>query len=143
MSSRVNRALVCIPTYNERDNIEAIARAALAADPRIDILVIDDNSPDGTGRIADELAATDPRAHVLHRPSKQGLGRAYLDGFRWALQRGYPFILEMDADFSHDPKYLPHFLDRAETGGDLVQGSRYLPGGGTVIWGLWRKMARR
>jgi dolichol-phosphate mannosyltransferase len=143
MSSRVNRALVCIPTYNERDNIEPIARAALAADPRIDILVIDDNSPDGTGRIADELAARDPRAHVLHRPSKQGLGRAYLDGFRWALQRGYPFILEMDADFSHDPRYLPHFLDRAEAGVDLVLGSRYVPGGGTVNWGLGRKLVSR
>ncbi len=143
MSSRVNRALVCIPTYNERDNIEAIARAALAADPRIDILVIDDNSPDGTGGIADELAATEPRAQVLHRPSKQGLGRAYLDGFRWALQRSYPFILEMDADFSHDPKYLPRFLDRAEAGVDLVLGSRYVPGGGTVNWGLGRKLVSR
>src|SRR6266849_1417133 len=143
MSVSMNRALVCIPTYNERDNIEAIARAALAADPRIDILVIDDNSPDGTGGIADELAATEPRAQVLHRPSKQGLGRAYLDGFRWALQRSYPFILEMDADFSHDPKYLPRFLDRAEAGVDLVLGSRYVPGGGTVNWGLGRKLVSR
>jgi dolichol-phosphate mannosyltransferase len=143
MSVSMNPALVCIPTYDERDNIEAIARAALAADPRIDILVIDDNSPDGTGRIADQLVATEPRAHVLHRPSKQGLGRAYLDGFRWALQRGYQFVLEMDADFSHDPKYLPQFLDRAEAGADLVLGSRYVQGGGTVNWGRGRKLVSR
>ena len=143
MSVPMNRALVCIPTYNERENIEAIARAALAADPRIDLLIIDDNSPDGTGRIADELAAADPRAHVLHRPHKQGLGRAYLDGFRWALERGYAFILEMDADFSHDPRYLPGFLDRAEAGVDLILGSRYVPGGGTVNWGLGRKLVSR
>jgi dolichol-phosphate mannosyltransferase len=139
----VNPALVCIPTYNERDNIDAIARAALAADPRVDILVIDDNSPDGTGAIADAVAASDPRAHVLHRPAKEGLGRAYLDGFRWALARGYAFILEMDADFSHDPKYLGRFLDRAEAGVELVLGSRYVPGGGTVNWGAARKLVSR
>ena len=143
MRGRVNPALVCIPTYNERDNIEAIARAALAADPRIDVLVIDDNSPDGTGAIADALAAKEPRAHVLHRPAKQGLGRAYLDGFRWALLRSYSFVLEMDADFSHHPKYLPVLLDRAEDGADLVLGSRYVPGGGTVNWGAARKLVSR
>ena len=143
MRGRVNPALVCIPTYNERDNIEAIARAALAADPRIDVLVIDDNSPDGTGAIADALSASDSRAHVLHRPAKQGLGRAYLDGFRWALSRGYSFVLEMDADFSHHPKYLPALLDRAEGGADLVLGSRYIPGGGTVNWGAVRKLVIR
>ena len=139
----MNPALVCIPTYNERDNIESIARAALAADPRVEVLVIDDNSPDGTGAIADALAASDPRAHVLHRPAKQGLGRAYLDGFRWALSRGYSFILEMDADFSHHPKYLPVLLDRAESGADLVLGSRYVEGGGTVNWGAARKLVSR
>ncbi|HKD40123.1 MAG TPA: polyprenol monophosphomannose synthase [Myxococcaceae bacterium] len=136
----MNPALVCIPTFNERDNVEAIARAALDADSRVDVLVIDDNSPDGTGRIADQLAANEPRAHVLHRPNKEGLGRAYLDGFRWALERGYEFILEMDADFSHDPKYLPRFLDQAKAGVDLVLGSRYVAGGGTVNWGRMRKL---
>jgi len=136
----MNPALVCIPTFNERDNVEAIARAALDADSRVDVLVIDDNSPDGTGRIADRLAANEPRAHVLHRPNKEGLGRAYLDGFRWALERGYEFILEMDADFSHDPKYLPRFLDQAKAGVDLVLGSRYVAGGGTVNWGRMRKL---
>ncbi len=139
----MNPALVCIPTYNERDNIEAIARAALAADPRVEVLVVDDNSPDGTGAIADALAASDLRAHVLHRPAKQGLGRAYLDAFRWALSRGYSFILEMDADFSHHPKYLPVLLDRAEGGADLVLGSRYVDGGGTVNWGAVRKLVSR
>ena len=143
MRGRVNPALVCIPTYNERDNIEAIARAALAADPRVDVLVIDDNSPDGTGAIADALAGKEPRAHVLHRPAKQGLGLAYLDGFRWALSRGYSFVLEMDADFSHHPRYLPVLLDRAEDGADLVLGSRYVPGGGTVNWGATRKLVSR
>ena len=136
----MNPALVCIPTFNERDNVEAIARAALEADSQVDVLVIDDNSPDGTGKIADRLAANEPRAHVLHRPKKEGLGRAYLDGFRWALERGYEFILEMDADFSHDPKYLPRFLDQAQAGVDLVLGSRYVAGGGTVNWGRMRKL---
>jgi dolichol-phosphate mannosyltransferase len=136
----MNPALVCIPTFNERDNVEAIARAALEADSQVDVLVIDDNSPDGTGKIADRLAANEPRAHVLHRPKKEGLGRAYLDGFRWALERGYEFILEMDADFSHDPKYLPRFLDQAQAGVDLVLGSRYVAGGGTVNWGRVRKL---
>ena len=136
----MNPALVCIPTFNERDNVEAIARAALEADSQVDVLVIDDNSPDGTGKIADRLAANEPRAHVLHRTNKEGLGRAYLDGFRWALERGYEFILEMDADFSHDPKYLPRFLDQAQAGIDLVLGSRYVAGGGTVNWGRVRKL---
>lgn len=143
MPRRVNPALVCIPTYNERDNLEAIARAALKADPRVDLLVIDDDSPDGTGAIADALAQSDRRAHVLHRPAKEGLGRAYLDGFRWALARPYSFILEMDADFSHDPKYLPALIDRAEAGADLVLGSRYVPGGGTVNWGAVRRWVSR
>ncbi len=143
MSLAMNPAVVCIPTYNERDNIEAIARAALAADGRVDVLVIDDNSPDGTGRVADEIAASEPRMRVLHRPRKEGLGKAYLDGFRWALERGYEFILEMDADFSHDPKYLPRFLHEAQSGADLVLGSRYVDGGGTVNWGVARKIVSR
>ncbi|RKH04643.1 polyprenol monophosphomannose synthase [Corallococcus sp. CA053C] len=139
----MNRALVCIPTYNERENIGPITQAVLAADPRVDILVVDDNSPDGTGQIADELAAKDPRVRVLHREKKEGLGRAYLAAFRWALAEGYTYILEMDADFSHDPRYLPTFLDTAEHGADLVLGSRYVQGGGTVNWGVGRKIISR
>jgi dolichol-phosphate mannosyltransferase len=135
----MNPALVCIPTYNEKDNLEGICRAVLNADSRVDILVIDDNSPDGTGMLADALAAKEPRIQVLHRVAKQGLGRAYLHAFRWALDRPYSYILEMDADFSHDPKYLPKFLDAAEQGADLVLGSRYVPGGGTVNWGAGRR----
>ncbi|MBN8471958.1 polyprenol monophosphomannose synthase [Corallococcus exiguus] len=139
----MNRALVCIPTYNERDNIGPITQAVLAADPRVDILVVDDNSPDGTGQLADELAAKDPRVRVLHREKKEGLGRAYLAAFRWALAEGYTYILEMDADFSHDPRYLPTFMDAAEGGADLVLGSRYVDGGGTVNWGVGRKIISR
>src|SRR6478735_10058829 len=104
-------ALVIIPTYNERDNVAAITAAALAADPRIDVLIADDNSPDGTGQLADELAAKEPRIQVLHRARKEGLGKAYLHAFAWALEHGYQYVLEMDADFSHDPKYLPALLD--------------------------------
>ncbi|RKH64943.1 polyprenol monophosphomannose synthase [Corallococcus interemptor] len=139
----MNRALVCIPTYNERDNIGPITQAVLAADPRVDILVVDDNSPDGTGQLADALAAKNPRVRVLHREKKEGLGRAYLAAFRWALAEGYTYILEMDADFSHDPRYLPTFLDAAEGGADLVLGSRYVEGGGTVNWGVGRKIISR
>ncbi|MBN9686596.1 MULTISPECIES: polyprenol monophosphomannose synthase [unclassified Corallococcus] len=139
----MNRALVCIPTYNERENIGPITQAVLAADPRVDILVVDDNSPDGTGQLADELAAKNPRVRVLHREKKEGLGRAYLAAFRWALAEGYTYILEMDADFSHDPRYLPTFLDAAEGGADLVLGSRYVDGGGTVNWGVGRKIISR
>ncbi|EPX57746.1 Dolichyl-phosphate beta-D-mannosyltransferase [Cystobacter fuscus DSM 2262] len=141
MSRRaMNPALVCIPTYNERDNLEPITRAVLAAEPRVDILVVDDNSPDGTGKLADELAAKEPRIRVLHREKKQGLGRAYLHAFRQALDWGYTYILEMDADFSHDPRYLPTILDTAQAGVDLVLGSRYVHGGGTVNWGVGRQL---
>ncbi|HEX8438512.1 polyprenol monophosphomannose synthase [Archangium sp.] len=139
----MNPALVCIPTYNERDNLEPITRAVLAADPRVDILVVDDNSPDGTGQVADELAAKEPRIRVLHREKKQGLGRAYLHAFRVALDAGYTHIIEMDADFSHDPRYLPTLLDTALGGADLVLGSRYVSGGGTVNWGVGRKIISR
>ncbi|MCG3174084.1 MAG: Undecaprenyl-phosphate mannosyltransferase [Myxococcota bacterium] len=104
----------------------------------VDILVVDDNSPDGTGKIADEMAARDPRIHVLHRTVKDGLGRAYIAGFKWALQRGYGYIFEMDADFSHQPRYLPDFLRGIENA-DLVLGSRNIPGGATENWGLHRK----
>jgi dolichol-phosphate mannosyltransferase len=135
----MNPALVIIPTYNERDNLEPISKAVLAADQRVDILVVDDNSPDGTGDLADQLAKAEPRIRVLHRATKQGLGRASLHANRWALENGYQFVMEMDADFSHDPKYLPRFLDEAEAGADLVLGSRYVEGGGTVNWGPGRR----
>jgi dolichol-phosphate mannosyltransferase len=136
------RALVCLPTYQERENLAPIVEAILAASPALEVLVIDDDSPDGTGRLADELAARDPRVNVLHRKVKEGLGKAYLAGFGWALARDYELVLEMDADFSHDPKYLPALLERAKEA-DLVLGSRYVPGGGTVNWGLGRRLLSR
>jgi len=136
-------ALVCIPTYNERDNLEGIVGAVLAADSRVEVLVVDDNSPDGTGDLADALAVRDARVHVLHRQRKEGLGRAYLAAFAWGLERPYQYLLEMDADWSHPPRYLPGLLDRAEAGADLVLGSRYVAGGGTVNWGLARRLISR
>lgn len=136
----MNPALVIIPTYNERDNLPPIARAVLLADSRVDILVVDDNSPDGTGAVADALAKEEPRIRVLHREKKEGLGRAYLQAFRWALAQGYAYVIEMDADFSHDPKYLPRLIDEAEGGVDLVLGSRWVKGGGTLHWSLGRKL---
>ena len=136
------RALVCVPTYNERDNVEAITAAILAATPEVDVLVIDDGSPDGTGELADAIAAREPRVSVLHRHAKQGLGKAYLAGFAWALARRYELVLEMDADFSHDPRYLPEMLRRAGEA-DLVLGSRNVEGGGTVNWGVGRKILSR
>ncbi len=136
------RALICLPTYNERENLAAIVAAIHAAVADVDVLVIDDGSPDGTGLLADALAAEDPRVKVLHRARKEGLGRAYLAGFAWALERGYPLVLEMDADFSHDPRHLPALLEAARTA-DLVLGSRYVPGGGTVNWTLGRKLVSR
>jgi dolichol-phosphate mannosyltransferase len=125
-------ALVIVPTYNEVNNLRLILPQILEQDARIEILVVDDNSPDGTGNLADEIAAREPRVHVLHRPSKLGLGTAYRAGFRWALERAYEYVLEMDADFSHDPKHIPQFLAAAETA-DLVLGSRYLGGRVTVV----------
>jgi dolichol-phosphate mannosyltransferase len=136
------KALLCLPTYDERENLGPMVEAILAAVPQVDILVIDDNSPDGTGLLADELAARDPRVKVLHRAGKEGLGKAYLAGFAWALQRDYGLVLEMDCDFSHDPGYLPGMLAAAGEA-DLVLGSRYVPGGGTVNWGLARKLISR
>ena len=136
------RALVCLPTYNEQDNVVPMTEAILAATPDVDVLVIDDNSPDGTGRLADGIAAREPRVKVLHRAGKEGLGKAYLAGFEWALGHGYELILEMDADFSHDPKYLPGMLEAARSA-DLVLGSRNIPGGGTVNWGVGRKIISR
>ena len=139
----MNPALVCIPTYNERENVESIVRAVLAADPRVDVLVVDDASPDGTGALADALAKASPRVHVLHRAGKAGLGKAYLAAFDWALQRNYSLVLEMDADFSHDPAYLPTLLERASTDADLVLGSRWVKGGGTRNWGIGRQLISR
>jgi dolichol-phosphate mannosyltransferase len=141
--SRMNRVLVIIPTYNEIENVKPISSAVLTAEPRVDILVVDDNSPDGTGQLADTLASHEPRLRVLHREKKEGLGKAYLHAFRWALEKGYEFIVEMDADFSHDPKYLSSFVDAAFAGADLVLGSRYVAGGGTVNWGFGRKLISR
>ena len=135
------RAIVCIPTYNERENLPSIVDELLRTAP-VDILVIDDNSPDGTGQVADLLAEREKRVHVLHRPQKQGLGRAYLAAFQWALERGYDVIFEMDADFSHQPRYVPEFL-RAIEHNDLVLGSRYVEGGGTENWGLARRVLSR
>jgi dolichol-phosphate mannosyltransferase len=140
--SGARAGLVCLPTYDERENVEPICRGILAAAPELDVLVIDDNSPDGTGQLADRLAEQEPRVKVLHRPGKQGLGRAYLAGFAWALARDYPLVLEMDADFSHDPRYLPAMLAAAREA-DLVLGSRYVPGGGTENWGLGRRLLSR
>jgi dolichol-phosphate mannosyltransferase len=126
------RALVIVPTYDERDNVTRLIRTVLAQDPRLDVLVVDDGSPDGTGMIVDDIAVAEPRVHVLHRPSKLGLGTAYLAGFRWALERDYAYVFEMDADFSHDPAHLPHFLRSIESA-DLVLGSRYRDGRVTVV----------
>jgi dolichol-phosphate mannosyltransferase len=131
------RALVVIPTYNERVNLPLVVPQILHQDPRLEVLVVDDNSPDGTGRLADELSAVEPRVHVLHRPAKAGLGKASIAGFRWALERGYDLIFEMDADFSHDPKFLPEFL-RAIENADLVIGSRYRHGVNVINWPIAR-----
>jgi dolichol-phosphate mannosyltransferase len=135
---------VVLPTYNEADNLRPISEAILAALPAATLLVVDDNSPDGTGRLADELAANDRRVQVLHRAAKQGLGRAYLDGFARALADGATTVVQMDADFSHDPATLPGLIAPV-TGdeADLVIGSRYARGGGVVDWGLGRRVVSR
>lgn len=132
-----------MPTYNERENAPGICERLFAALPDVDLLFVDDNSPDGTGQLLDEFAAKDPRVHVMHRAGKLGLGTAYVEGFQWALARGYEYVFEMDADGSHDPKYLPQMLALAEDGADVVVGSRNVPGGGTVNWGIGRKIISR
>jgi len=135
---------VILPTYNEADNVEPIAAAILAVLPAAVLLVVDDGSPDGTGRLADALAAADPRVRVRHRPVKQGLGRAYLDGFGVALAEGATMVVQMDADFSHDPAALPGLVAPiAGDEADLVIGSRYTPGGSVVDWGLARRVISR
>jgi dolichol-phosphate mannosyltransferase len=141
---QLRSAVVCLPTYNEAENIELVIDGLFAADETLHVLVVDDGSPDGTGRRADELAAAEPRIRVRHRTAKQGLGKAYLDGFRVALDGGATAVIQMDADWSHDPAVLPTLVgpvDRAEA--DLVIGSRYTPGGGVVDWGIGRRIVSR
>ena len=135
-------ALIIIPTYNETENLPSLIPAIHEHLPEAHVLVVDDNSPDGTGPLADTLAAADERIHVLHREGKAGLGTAYIAGFRWGLARDYQFLFEMDADFSHQPRYLPDLL-RAAQDHDMVIGSRYVPGGGTEDWGVMRKLMSR
>jgi len=134
------RTIVVVPTYNEADNLEKVAQEVLKQPAHVDLLIVDDNSPDGTGRIADALAqspASEGRVHVLHRAAKEGLGRAYLAGFAWALARGYDAVVEMDADLSHDPLYLQSMTEAARTS-DVVIGSRYLNGISVINWPLRR-----
>ncbi len=138
----LGRALVIIPTYNEAENIKPIVSRVRAAVPEADILVADDDSPDGTGKLADELAATDGQVHVLHRKGKEGLGAAYLAGFRWGMDHDYGVLVEMDADGSHQPEELPRLLT-ALKGADLVLGSRWVPGGRVVNWPKSREMISR
>ena len=132
------KTLVIIPTYNESSNVRQIVPLVLEQNERAEVLVVDDNSPDGTGEIVESMARELPRLHVIRRAGKQGLGTAYLAGFKWALERDYEYIFEMDADFSHDPKHIPEFLEAARHA-DLVLGSRYLKGRVTVVnWPMGR-----
>lgn len=132
-----NRPLIIFPTYNEKENIERIINAVLGQDDSIEVLVVDDNSPDGTGQIVDRLAAANRRIHILHREKKEGLGRAYIAGFKWAIERNYDYIFEMDADFSHGPDYIPDFLEAIKEN-DLVIGSRYISGVNVINWPMSR-----
>ena len=138
----MNKTLVVVPTYNERENLHPLAQRLLNLPAPVDLLVVDDNSPDGTGQIADELAAKHPNIHVLHRTVKDGLGRAYIAGFQWALARDYEFVFELDGDFSHNPDDIPAFLKAAEAA-DLVLGSRYSNGIRVVNWPMKRLMLSR
>lgn len=137
------RTLVVIPTYNEREGVAAIVEAVRASVPEATVLVVDDSSPDGTGVVADQLAARDPRVRVKHRAGKEGLGPAYIDAFHQALDERWERIVQMDADFSHDPSDVPRLLATLDAGANLAIGSRYVPGGGTVNWGLRRRMVSR
>ncbi len=132
------KTLIIIPTYNELDNLQPLLQEIFSYVPNIDILIVDDNSPDGTGQLADEISGENPHVHVLHRAGKLGLGTAYIAGFKYAIARNYDAAFEMDADFSHDPRYLPDFLKAIENA-DLVIGSRYIPGGNTPNWSLLRR----
>jgi len=138
----MNQTVVIVPTYNERDNLPRMAAKLLSLPVAVDVLVVDDNSPDGTGKIADELAAKHPQIHVLHRSEKNGLGRAYIAGFKWALEKKYEYIFEMDCDFSHDPEEIPNFLKKVENA-DLVLGSRYDGGVRVINWPLKRLLLSR
>lgn len=134
-----NDTLIIVPTYNEKDNLPLIADRLLKVPASVEVLVVDDNSPDGTGKIADDLAAKHPQIHVLHRAEKNGLGRAYIDGFKWALQRHYEFVFEMDGDFSHNPDDIPRFLETIKKeSADLAVGSRYCNGIRVINWPLGR-----
>lgn len=133
------KTLVIVPTYNERENLRSLAEAILRQDRRLDLLVVDDASPDGTGALADELAVADSRVRVLHRPAKLGIGTAHIEGFRAGLRGGYAAIVTMDADFSHNPDHLPAILASLEEA-DVVLGCRYMPGGGVRNWGVGRRM---
>lgn len=134
--------LIIIPTYDERDNVGPISDAVFYVEPDAHVLFVDDNSPDGTGKLVDSMSAADPRIHAIHNPGKAGLGRAYISGFRWALERDYEFIFEMDADFSHDPAEIPNFLNAARDA-DLVLGSRYMHGIRITNWPLSRLLLSR
>ncbi len=138
----MNQTIIIVPTFNERENLPRLMTALLSLPVAVDVLVVDDNSPDGTGKIADELAAQHPQINVLHRSKKNGLGRAYIAGFKWALEKNYEFIFEMDCDFSHDPAEVPAFLKAAEKA-DLVLGSRYVGGIRVINWPLGRLMLSR
>jgi len=133
----MKRILVIIPTYDEKNNVGPIAQAVFKFQPDADILFVDDNSPDGTGRIIDQMCTDDKRVHVLHRPGKSGLGRAYIAGFKWAIEQGFDLIFEMDADFSHDPGEIPNFVRAAENA-DLILGSRYMNGIRITNWPISR-----
>jgi dolichol-phosphate mannosyltransferase len=143
LKSGPHGVLVVVPTYQEADNVESAVRRVLAAVPTAHVLVVDDNSPDGTGEIAARLAAADGRVHVVHRAGKQGLGAAYLAGFHWALDRDYDAVVEMDADGSHKPEQLPRLLAALDSGADLVLGSRWVPGGAVENWPLSRQLLSR
>ena len=138
----MNRTLIIVPTVNERENLPRVAQKLLALPVGVDMLVVDGNSSDGTGKIADELAAKHPQIHVVHEPKKNGLGRAYISGFKWALEKNYEFIFEMDCDLSHDPDEIPNFLKAAEQH-DLVLGSRYSGGVRVINWPLKRLLLSR
>jgi dolichol-phosphate mannosyltransferase len=131
------KVLIIFPTFNEKDNIEKIVNDALSQDSRINVIIVDDNSPDGTGEIADRMSGNDSRINVLHRKLKEGLGRAYIAGFKWAIEKKFDYIFEMDSDFSHDPSYLPDFLREIENY-DLVLGSRYISGVNVINWPMSR-----
>jgi len=135
--THTQRALIIFPTYNEKDNIRKIVHAVLPLDPRIHVLIVDDNSPDGTGQIAGQLAEQEKNVNVLHREEKKGLGRAYIAGFKWAIERKFDYIFEMDADFSHGPEYLKDFLREIQNN-DLVIGSRYISGVNVINWPMSR-----